>query len=83
MTVDYDSLVRRVLSDVAPDADVDAIDPGADIREAADIDSVDFLSFVSALYDETGIDIPERDYASIRTIGGLGQYLAARAATPS
>lgn len=81
MTVDYDSLVRRVLSGIAPDVDVAAIDAGEDIREAADIDSVDFLSFVSAIYEETGIDIPERYFAAIRTIAGCEQYLAARAAS--
>jgi len=81
MTVDFDSLVRRVLSGIAPDVDVAAIDANADIREAADIDSVDFLSFVSALYEETGIDIPERDFAAIRTIAGLERYLAARASS--
>lgn len=80
MSADLASLVRRVLSDIAPDVDADALDPTEDLREAADIDSVDFLNFVSALHDETGVDIPERDYALVRTIEGCARYLAQRKA---
>jgi acyl carrier protein len=71
-------LVRRLLSGIAPDVDVDAIDPDADVRDMADIDSVDFLNFVAAVYAETGVDIPERDYPQVRTIAGCRRYLEAR-----
>jgi acyl carrier protein len=69
-------LIRRVLTAIAPDVDVDGLDPDDDIRDAADIDSVDFLNFVAGLHDETGVDIPERDYGAIRTLAGCERYLA-------
>ena len=78
MSLDLAALVRRVLSDIAPDVDASAIDPTEDMRDAADIDSVDFLNFVTALHDETGVDIPERDYALVRSLDGCERYLAER-----
>jgi acyl carrier protein len=80
MSQELAALIRRVLSDIAPDVDVSSIDPTEDIRDAADIDSVDFLNFVSALHDETGVDIPERDYSAVRSLDGCERYLAEHSA---
>ena len=38
-----------------------------DLREALDLDSMDFLNFVIALHEQTGIDIPEADYPRLRS----------------
>lgn len=78
MMPDLDGLVRRLLADIAPDVDFDTMDPMTDIRDAADIDSVDYLNFIEAVHAETGIDIPERDYVHVRTIGGCRSYLEGR-----
>jgi|EndMetStandDraft_8_1072994.scaffolds.fasta_scaffold1861608_1 acyl carrier protein len=78
MITQLDAMIRRVLGDIVPDVDVTTLDPTTDIRDAADMDSVDFLNFVSALYDETGVDIPERHYPEVRTIEGCERYLTAR-----
>jgi acyl carrier protein len=80
MIADIDQLVRRLLSDIAPDIDFDTMDPTMDIRDAADIDSVDYLNFIEAVHAATGIDIPERDYVHVRTIGGCRTYLERRLA---
>ncbi len=42
---------------------------------------VNFLNFVAALHDATGVDVPERDYPMIRTIDGCTAYLATHVAT--
>jgi acyl carrier protein len=78
MNEPLDTLIRRLLSDIAPDVDFSALDADTDVRDAADIDSVDFLNFVAAVHDETGVDIPERDYSLVRTIDGCRRYLEAR-----
>jgi acyl carrier protein len=77
MNESLDPMIRRLLADIAPDVDFTNLDGGEDIREAADIDSVDFLNFVTALHEQTGVDVPERDYPSIRTIDGCRAYLEA------
>lgn len=61
---------------VAPDADVTELAADADIRDALDIDSMDFLSFVTAVHERLHVDIPERDYGKVRTIQACVDYVA-------
>ena len=70
--------VLRVLGSIAPEAAFDALDPNADLREALDIDSVDFLSFAVGLHEALGVDVPEADYAELSTLNGCVAYLAAK-----
>ncbi len=70
-------VLRDALRDIAPDADVSALEPGEDMRTAFDLDSVDFLSLVEAIATRTGIDIPESDYRAVRTLRGMIDYLVA------
>lgn len=79
-TTDVRSLVLRTLEQVAPDVDADALDSGADFREALDLDSMDILNLVIGLHDSTGIDIPERDYPQLVTVDACVAYLSERLA---
>ena len=54
--------------------------PDAPLQEAIDLDSMDFLNLVTALHEETGIDVPERDYPSLSTVAGFVAYMAAATA---
>jgi acyl carrier protein len=72
---DAHALLARLLHGVAPEVDLDEIDPTAALQEEAELDSMDFLNLVAALYDETGIDVPERDYPTIATVDGFVAYL--------
>jgi acyl carrier protein len=38
---------------------------------------MDFLNFVVALHEKTGIDIPEADYPRLRTLDGAIAYFEA------
>lgn len=71
------ALLARLLHGIAPEVDFDTIDPTAPLQEEAELDSMDFLNLVNALYDETGIEIPERDYARVATIDGFVDYVSA------
>jgi acyl carrier protein len=75
---DIANLVRRALISVAPEAENQPLDPAADFRDQMDLDSMDFLNFVIALHEATGIDIPERDYPQLANLDGCTEYLAAR-----
>jgi acyl carrier protein len=70
-------VVIRALTQVAPDIDPVTIDPEADLAEQLDIDSMDFLNVVVVVNEQTGIDIPERDYPQLSTLDGAVAYLAA------
>ena len=71
-------LVIEELGNIAPEADPASIDAGADLRDALDIDSMDFLNFVTALTHRLGIDIPEIDYPKLGTLDRAIAYLAAK-----
>ena len=71
-------IVREALSNVAPEVDLDAIDPAKNLRDQIDIDSVDFLNFVIGLHKELGIEIPDADVAKLGTLNGCVAYLQSR-----
>jgi acyl carrier protein len=77
-TVDIRAVVQEELGNIAPEMDVGAIDPSADLREALDIDSMDFLRFVTAIHHRLGIDVPEVDYPKLITLDGAVAYLETR-----
>lgn len=72
---DARALLGRLLHRIAPEVDLDEVDPDASLQESLDLDSMDFLNLVTALHDETGIDVPERDYPSLSTIAGFVAYV--------
>ena len=70
--------VLAELSEVAPEAELDRLEPGAVLREVLDLDSIDFLRFVQRLAATTGVEVPESDYAQLSTLEGVVVYLASR-----
>jgi len=69
-------VVVRALTEVAPDIDPDAIEPDTELAEQLDIDSMDFLNVIVAIHEQTGIEIPERDYPKLSTLSDAVAYLA-------
>jgi len=74
--------LRRViveeLDNVAPGAGAESVNPKDDIRTALDIDSMDFLNFITALHTKLKVEIPEVDYPKLVTVAGAIEYLAAK-----
>jgi acyl carrier protein len=70
------SLVLRCLSEIAPDADLDALAGDADLRETLDLDSMDMFNLVAAIAEEGGVEIPDRDAGRLTTLDGAVGYLA-------
>ncbi|MBN1530015.1 MAG: acyl carrier protein [Thermoleophilaceae bacterium] len=71
------------LAEVAPEADPGALDPARPIIDQVDIDSMDFLDFLVAVAERTGVEVPERDYAAVDTIDACVAYLAGRVGEPA
>lgn len=74
---DIRKVVDEELNNIAPEVDMAGVDPAADLREAIDIDSMDFLNFITAIAHRLGIDIPEIDYPKLVTLDGAVAYLMA------
>ena len=69
-------VLREELENIAPEMDIEKLDASADLREALDIDSIDFLNFVTAIHKRLGIDVPELDYPKLFTLDGAASYFA-------
>ncbi|MGK2899012.1 MAG: acyl carrier protein [Burkholderiaceae bacterium] len=70
------TLAAEVLAGIAPEADLATVGDTEDLREALDLDSMDFLNFVIGLGEKTGLKIPEADTPKLHTMQGLLAYLA-------
>jgi acyl carrier protein len=66
------------LTNVAPDLADEEIPDDADLREEFDLDSMDFLNWITALHRRLGVDIPELDYPKLRSLGAAADYLVAK-----
>ena len=67
-------LVHRTLFTIAPEYEGEEIEPASGFRDQFEIDSMDFLNFVIAMHEATGVDIPEADYPVLETLEGCVAY---------
>jgi acyl carrier protein len=72
---DARTLVRSAIARVAPDVDPSTLSDESTFRDEAGLDSMDFLNVLTAIAAETGVDVPERDYPRVTTIGALADYV--------
>ncbi len=68
-------LAASVLAGIAPEADLASVGDDEDLREALDLDSMDFQNFVIGLHRASGHPIPEADYPRLFTLSGVLAYL--------
>jgi acyl carrier protein len=71
-------VVITALGEVAPEMDPASLDLGAPIADQLEIDSMDYLDFMVALAERTGVEVPERDYAELASVDDCVRYLEAR-----
>jgi acyl carrier protein len=72
---DARTVIYDILAGIAPEADPATLAGDEDLRETLDLDSMDFMNFVVALHERTGIEIPEADYPRLHTLNGAIAYL--------
>lgn len=70
--------VLALIHQIAPEADLDHLDPAARFRDQFDFDSVDFVNFAAALQQRLDVNIPEQDYPRLSTLDSAVSYLRAR-----
>jgi acyl carrier protein len=75
--VDIRATALAVLGRIAPEADLDRLDPAGSIQDQLDLDSFDFLQFVEGLHAELGVDIVERDYPNVATLDACVAHVEA------
>jgi acyl carrier protein len=70
------AILADVLAGIAPEAELAGVAAEDDLREALDLDSMDFQNLVIGLHERTGLPIPEEDYPKLFTLAGILAYLA-------
>lgn len=68
-------LAEDAIRQAAPNADLTALSPQADLRDELELDSLDFLTFVEGLSARTGHRIEEDDYPELATLDRCIDYL--------
>ena len=69
------TLLAKLLRRIAPEIDPSELVGDALLQEDFDLDSMDFLNVVTALDEEAGIAVPERDYPKLATVAGFVDYV--------
>jgi acyl carrier protein len=69
------ALLAALIGEIAPEADLASLGDDEDMREALDLDSMDFNNLIIALHKRTGINVPEADYNKLFTMRGAVAYL--------
>lgn len=72
---DIESIIKKHLHQVAPETDLDQLQPDDDLGVALDIDSMDFYNVMVGVSEELGVDIPEEEYGDLRTLEKIKSYL--------
>ncbi len=67
--------VLSVLTTIAPEVEPDDIRDDGLLRDQVDLDSMDWLNFLIGIHKRLNVDIPESDYAGLRTLTDVVRYV--------
>ena len=71
--------IVSVLTTIAPEVEADDIRDDVLLRDQVDLDSMDWLNFLIGIHKRLHIDIPESDYASLRTLTDVVRFVQRQA----
>ena len=67
------------LAEIAPEVDAKTLDLARALRRQVDLDSADWLNFLVAVHQKTGIEIPDARAGWLGTLDQIADFLIARA----
>lgn len=73
-------LLHACIAEIAPETDVAAIDPVRALRRQVDLDSADWLNFLVAVHEKTGVDIPDAQAGRLGTLDQIADFVLQQAA---
>lgn len=71
--------LRETLAEIAPEVDAKTLDPARALRRQVDLDSADWLTFLVAVHEKIGIEIPDAQAGRLGTLDQIADFLIARA----
>jgi len=72
------AVIRDELARIAPEIEFDTLDSAIDLREQADLDSMDYLNLLTALHQRLEVEIPDADAQKLATLDGAVAYIEAK-----
>jgi len=70
--------VVEIIRTVAPEVEPAELRSDRALRDQIDLDSMDWLRVIVGVHEKLHVDIPEKDYAKLRTLDDWSAYLAAK-----
>ena len=67
--------VLSVLTTIAPEVEPEDIRDDGLLRDQVDLDSMDWLNFLIGIHKRLHVDIPESDYAGLKTLTDVVRYV--------
>ncbi len=67
--------ILDILSDIAPDEDLSALQDDVAFRDQVELDSMDFLDIVMELRKRYRVQVPEDDYPQLASMRSTVTYL--------
>lgn len=77
-TQELAAVVIATLKTIAPELEENELVADKPLRDQVDLDSMDWLNFLVGLHEKLKIEIPESDYARLRTLNDVLEYLHAK-----
>jgi acyl carrier protein len=68
-------IVVDIISEIAPDEDLQTLADDKALREQLDLDSMDFLDIVMELRKKHKIEVPPEDYGRLASLQSCVEYL--------
>ncbi|MEW2446914.1 phosphopantetheine-binding protein [Streptomyces parvulus] len=72
-------MVKEAISSVVPGAEVADLALDGEFREVLEMDSLDFLNFVEALSEMSGVRIDDEDTPRLTTLSASADFLVTHA----
>ncbi|BCZ84427.1 acyl carrier protein [Paraburkholderia terrae] len=72
---DIRAIVLGTLQTIAPEIDTTALRDDRPLRKQVDLDSMDWLNFLTGLHEQLRVEIPEADYGRLVTLADVIAYL--------
>lgn len=76
------SSVVAILRSIAPEVEPGSLRSDLPLRDQVDLDSMDWLNVIIGVHEKLRVDIPEVDYAKLRTLDDWVAYLRPRLPGP-
>lgn len=75
MSSDIDTIIKKHLHRVAPEADLDQLKADDNLGPTLDLDSMDFYRMMVGISEDLRVDIPEEEYGNLRTLKNIKEFL--------